>query len=300
MIEKNQQESLLSLIPTFSLQDNTHNFLINSQNLVQELVLYLCAILYQQEKNNKLTVYNELFQFINSNFPNTNNPLLLAQFHFLLLQKNISFFEKLPLLSNPQDKEFFITILNTLINNPLFNTQENHQLFMEIYQQLEKNTKKKTFTTTLNTIKNTLEIQAQNLRTQIQNVLPKRSIQNEELLKNPANILQEKLFTLFSHLENDENIKNNQKLYEEIENFKSTLEIQNYQIIIVGEGKRGKSSLINAFLGEELSQIEETAPQTAVPLEFYFQEKPSYFIEFLDEFDQKKQKEISPNTHYHN
>ncbi len=301
MIKKNTQESLQSILPRFSIQESSLSFLTTKKTNIQKVILFLCAIVYQNEENNKLYAYNTLFQLINTNFQETNNPLLFAHFHYLLLQKNIPLFETIKELSTEQEKEFLLTILNNLIKNPFFNTKKNNQLFTEIYHYIEKENKKSLFFIPLFTqIKNSLELQTKNIATQLQNSLPKRTIQNEEQLKNPLYILQDKLFTLFSQLEEDKNIQKNQKIFEEIEDFKSTLAIQDYHIVIVGEGKRGKSSLLNALLGEEISQVEESIPQTAVPLEFYFQEKPNYFVEFLDEFDQKKQQELLEQNFYSN
>ena len=302
MIKKNTQDSLLSLLPRFSIQESSLSFLTNENN-VQKAILFLCAILYQNEENNKLYAYNELFQLINKNFQETPNSFLLAHFHYLLLQKNIPLFETIKQISTQQDKEFFLSILDHLIKNPFFNTKQNNQLFTEIYQYIEKENKKLFSLPVITQIKKSLETQTKNLTTQLQKTFPKRNIQNEEQLKNPAYILQNKLYTLFSQLEEDKNIQKHKDIFEEIENFKTTLAVQDYHIVIVGEGKRGKSSLLNALLEEEISQVEESIPQTAVPLEFYYQENPTYFVEFLDEFDKKKQQELLPqysSTNIHN
>ncbi|MFR1533308.1 MAG: dynamin family protein [Bilophila wadsworthia] len=49
-----------------------------------------------------------------------------------------------------------------------------------------------------------------------------------------------------------------------------------------GERKRGKSSLINAIIGQELSPVRESTPETATVVEFKYAHAPDYSVRFLD------------------
>lgn len=49
-------------------------------------------------------------------------------------------------------------------------------------------------------------------------------------------------------------------LREELYIFRKMLRRQPFKIVIVGERKRGKSSLINAIIGQELSPVRESTP----------------------------------------
>ena len=50
----------------------------------------------------------------------------------------------------------------------------------------------------------------------------------------------------------------------------------------MGERKRGKSSLINAIIGQELSPVRESTPETATVVEFKYAHAPDYSVRFLD------------------
>lgn len=71
-------------------------------------------------------------------------------------------------------------------------------------------------------------------------------------------------------------------LLEELHAFKKTLRAQPFKIVVVGERKRGKSSLVNAIIGRELSPVRESAPETATVLEFRHAPAPDYSVRFLD------------------
>lgn len=72
-------------------------------------------------------------------------------------------------------------------------------------------------------------------------------------------------------------------LQRELADFGKLLTDQPFRVALVGEGKRGKSSLVNALLGDELSPVRESVPETAAVAEFSFAESPRYAVTFLDE-----------------
>ena len=71
-------------------------------------------------------------------------------------------------------------------------------------------------------------------------------------------------------------------LREELYLFRKMLRRQPFKIVIVGERKRGKSSLINAIIGQELSPVRESTPETDTVVEFRYAHAPDYSVRFLD------------------
>lgn len=71
-------------------------------------------------------------------------------------------------------------------------------------------------------------------------------------------------------------------LLDELHVFQKTIQEQPFKIVIVGERKRGKSSLINAIIGQKLSPVRESTPETATVLEFHNATAPDYSVRFLD------------------
>ena len=71
-------------------------------------------------------------------------------------------------------------------------------------------------------------------------------------------------------------------LREELYIFRKMLRRQPFKIVIVGERKRGKSSLVNAIIGQELSPVRESTPETATVVEFRHEQAPDYSVRFLD------------------
>lgn len=67
-----------------------------------------------------------------------------------------------------------------------------------------------------------------------------------------------------------------EELQKELADFRKLLADQPFRVTLVGEGKRGKSSLINALLGDDLSPVRESVPETAAVAEFSFAESPRY------------------------
>ena len=58
---------------------------------------------------------------------------------------------------------------------------------------------------------------------------------------------------------------------------------QTFKVVVVGERKRGKSSLINALLGQALSPVRESTPETATVVAFRYSGMPDYTVQYLDE-----------------
>ncbi|MEG2005318.1 MAG: dynamin family protein, partial [Bilophila sp.] len=75
---------------------------------------------------------------------------------------------------------------------------------------------------------------------------------------------------------------NDGELRDELHGFRKMLLEQPFKIVTVGERKRGKSSLINAIIGQELSPIRESTPETATVVEFRYTLAPDYNVRFLD------------------
>ena len=71
-------------------------------------------------------------------------------------------------------------------------------------------------------------------------------------------------------------------LREELYIFRKMLRRQPFKIVIVGERKRGKSSLVNAIIGQEISPVRESAPETATVVSFHHAPSPDYSVQFLD------------------
>ncbi len=69
----------------------------------------------------------------------------------------------------------------------------------------------------------------------------------------------------------------------ELADFRSILHDQPFKVVLLGEGKRGKSTLVNALLGEELSPVRESRAETATVAEFSFAPRPKYTVHFLED-----------------
>ncbi len=72
-------------------------------------------------------------------------------------------------------------------------------------------------------------------------------------------------------------------LRRDVAEFRRLLEDQPFRVAVLGEGKRGKSSLVNALLGEALAPVRESVPETSAVAEFFYAARPSYAVRFLDE-----------------
>lgn len=72
-------------------------------------------------------------------------------------------------------------------------------------------------------------------------------------------------------------------LRQALHEFRQTLHDQPFRVVFVGEGKRGKSTLVNALLGKEVSRVRESVPETGSVAEFFYSPHPHYTASFLDE-----------------
>ncbi len=70
---------------------------------------------------------------------------------------------------------------------------------------------------------------------------------------------------------------------EEVRAFRHFMIDQPYRIVVAGERKRGKSSIVNTLVGKALSPVRETMPETATVVEFRHAEAPDYSVRFLDQ-----------------
>ncbi len=70
---------------------------------------------------------------------------------------------------------------------------------------------------------------------------------------------------------------------EQISAFRNLLIPQDFRIVFLGEGKRGKSSLINALLGERILPTKAIIPETGTLAELYYSKENCYEIEWIDE-----------------
>ena len=71
--------------------------------------------------------------------------------------------------------------------------------------------------------------------------------------------------------------------FEEVSAFRHFMIDQPYRIVVAGERKRGKSSIVNTLVGKALSPVRETMPETATVMEFRHADAPDYSVRFLDE-----------------
>ncbi len=68
-----------------------------------------------------------------------------------------------------------------------------------------------------------------------------------------------------------------------VQELRCLMEEQPFTVVLVGEGKRGKSSLVNALLGKALSPVRESAPETAAVARFRWGTSFSGTVSFLGE-----------------
>lgn len=282
--KKNSKEkSLLPQLPDFSEEiAHSERFLSLHADKKEDLLMLFFALLYKNQKNNAIEVYNFLFSLLEKILPKLES-YAIAKFHYSLV--------------NPPEKDKFLTafqekfsetekniLLTELNQSALFNSLENQKILQALQNETNENAK--------NTLQNVLAIpkeQFSHLSKQIKQHIPLKTNSAKEFT-NPLSEFQQNLqnsFAPFYPL-----IAADKNLEQEFTDFLNTLKTQEYHIAIVGEGKRGKSSLLNAFLKQELSAVEESIPQTAVPLEFYFHTAEEYYVEFLEEKDVVAQKEL--------
>ncbi len=84
----------------------------------------------------------------------------------------------------------------------------------------------------------------------------------------------------------------NTLLLEQIKAFRSLLLPQDFRIVVLGEGKRGKSSIINALLATKLLPTKAISPETGTLIELYNAKETSYDIEWLDKHELEELEKI--------
>ncbi len=75
---------------------------------------------------------------------------------------------------------------------------------------------------------------------------------------------------------------NDTELQTGLHDLRKILRDQPFKIVVVGERKRGKSSVVNAIIGQELSPMRESTPETATVVAFRYATTPDYSVQFLD------------------
>ncbi|MGN1038822.1 MAG: dynamin family protein, partial [Mailhella sp.] len=73
----------------------------------------------------------------------------------------------------------------------------------------------------------------------------------------------------------------NRELMGEVEDIRRVMREQPFTLVVVGEGKRGKSSLVNALLGGEFSPVRESVPETSAVACFSWGKKFHGRIQFF-------------------
>ncbi len=109
-----------------------------------------------------------------------------------------------------------------------------------------------------------------------------------KIIDKKALPLATQLQSEFKHEEDLQELENlalshrNSLLLEQIKAFRSLLLPQDFRIVVLGEGKRGKSSLINALLASKLLPTKAISPETGTLIELYYSKETSYEIEWLN------------------
>ncbi len=70
-------------------------------------------------------------------------------------------------------------------------------------------------------------------------------------------------------------------LLEQIKAFRNLLIPQDFRIVVLGEGKRGKSSVVNALLGKHILPTKAILPETATLVELFYSHENSFEIEWI-------------------
>lgn len=282
--KKNSKEkSLLPQLPDFSNEiAHSERFLSLHADKKEDLLMLFFALLYKNQKNNAFEIYNFLFALLEKILPKLE-AYAIAKFHYSLTNppENEKFLSALQEKFSDQEKQMLFAEIE---KSGLFTGLENQRIFQLLQNKTNEQTK--------NALQKVLAIpkeQFSDLSRQIKQHIPLKTNTAKELA-NPLSVFQQNLQNSFAPFYSV--ISSDKNLEQEFTDFLSTLKNQKYHIAIVGEGKRGKSSLLNALLKQELSAVEESIPQTAVPLEFYFHTTEEFYVEFLNEKDILIQKEL--------
>ncbi len=71
-------------------------------------------------------------------------------------------------------------------------------------------------------------------------------------------------------------------LLDQVRAFRSLLIPQGFRMVVLGEGKRGKSSVVNALLGKKILPTKAVLPETATLVEIFYSEENTFEIDWLD------------------
>lgn len=286
---KSKETDIFPKLPVFSEEiAHSERFLSLTPDKKENILILFFALLYKNQQNNALEVYNFLFSLLEK-ILREPEAYTIAKFHLCLTtaQNNAQTEKCLSALQKIFSEEEKQILFAELSQSNLFTSQENQKLL----QVLQENTSGST-----NNAKNSLQKilavpkeQFADFSKQIKQHIPLKAGSAKELT-HPLSDFQQKLQNSFAPFYPI--ISSDKNLEKEFTDFLSTLNTQEYHIALVGEGKRGKSSLINALLKQEISSVEESIPQTAVPIEFYFHETPEYYVECLEEKDFLMQKKL--------
>ncbi len=286
---KSKEKSIFPKLPAFSEEiAHSERFLSLNPDKKENVLILFFALLYKNQQSNAVETYNFLFSLLEKILPGLEN-YTIAKFHFSLITTQTAAQQEktVSLLQEKFSEQERQTLFAELSQSGLFTSSDNQK----ILQVLQGNTSDNT-SNTKNSLQKILALpkeQFADLSKQIKQHIPLKTNSGKELT-HPLSDFQQNLqnsFVPFYPL-----ISSDKNLEQEFSDFLSTLKKQEYHIALVGEGKRGKSSLINALLKQEISSVEESIPQTAVPIEFYFHKNEEYYVEFLEEKDLQIQKEL--------
>lgn len=273
-----QKSTILPELPSFSdkIAESAAFLSFDTENR-QDVFLFFLAILYHNQ-DNKLDAYNFLFSLIEKDFQHSHT---FAKFHYCLVNPPQNTEEILKQFC----KLFTFSQRNSIVcqlqNSKKFYDPKNQEIFRTALEEYTAQQDGKNF---LSLFSAHSKEQLQNLSKQVKDrFLHILSDSGDKSLEHPLEQYQENLYAAFHEL--SLNTVLSPELREDISHFLTTLKPQEFHISIVGEGKRGKSSLLNALLRQEISFVAETLPKTAVPLEFYYAEKESYTVELLSQQD---------------
>lgn len=280
---KSKEQTLVLQLPSFAEEiAHSDRFLSLHTDKKEDLLILFLSLLYENQSNNAVAAYNFLSSLLEKILPQ-QEAYTLAKFHYSLTTppENEKFLPSFQEKFSEQEKYILFSEVD---KSALFTSPDNQRLLHALLENTQKNTKQ--------SLQKFLEIPKENLADfskQIKQHLPLKTKASQNLT-HPLSEFQQNLQNAFAPFYSL--IASDKNLEQELSDFLSTLKNQEYHIAIVGEGKRGKSSLLNALLKQEISAVEEAVPQTAVPIEFYFHDTEEYYIEFLDEKDIVIQKEL--------
>ncbi len=278
-------------LPAFSEEiAHSERFLSLAPDKKENVLILFFALLYKNQQNNPIETYNFLFSLLEKILSQLEAHTI-AKFHFSLTatqntSQNEKLLSSLQTMFSTEEKQ---TLFLELSQSGLFTSLENQKLLL----LLQDNTENNSADNTKNPLQKILAIpkeQFSDFSKQIKQHIPLKANSAKELT-HPLSDFQQNLQNSFAPFYPV--ISSDKKLEQEFSDFLSTLNTQEYHIVLAGEGKRGKSSLINALLKQEISSVEESIPQTAVPIEFYFHKTEEFYVEFLEEKDFIIQKELA-------